>query len=106
MTMPTPDHGTFQPTSPGKARAAADVTTMTAGGAVLGAHMWFHEDMVRSLTGGRPEAKGWSGGIDDRGRKYIRLTVLGVQHTWVITGERRECPQIPGTWLEEGVWPD
>jgi hypothetical protein len=103
--IPEPELGSHRNYSPGRGVAPRDVTNRVAAGQTIGSRMWFHEDMVRALTNGQTNA-GWTGGTDDRGRRYIRLTVLGVAHTWVITGERRECPQIPNTWLEEGIWPD
>jgi hypothetical protein len=103
--MPTPDFGSYHPKRPnGYARPASDLTAMAAAGQTLGAHMWFHEDMVHALTNGRT-ANGWTGGHDDHGRPYLRLTILGVTHTWIITGQT-DCDQIPGTVLMEGTWPD
>lgn len=78
---------------------------MAAQGANLGSRVWFHEDMVNALSGGRVRA-GWSGTVGPDGVLTIRLQVLGVTHVWRLTGERRECPSMPGTWLHEGRWPD
>lgn len=104
--MHTPDYGTHTPRPPTRqGRDAGALTTMAAQGATLGSVMWFHDDMVNALRGGRVR-DGWSGTVGPDGALVIRLTVLGVTHAWRLTGERKECPPMPGTWLHEGRWPD
>ncbi|WP_431231516.1 hypothetical protein ACQ856_18310 [Mycolicibacterium psychrotolerans] len=72
----------------------------------IGPHMWFHEDMVNAIFGGRTRA-GWSGVVHpDYGTRIICLDALGTHHRWALTGETRECPQMAGTLLHEGVWVD
>ena len=104
--MRTPDIGSHTPGPPdGAIGDAKRVRHMVAAGATVGSQMWFHEDMINALAGGRTR-DGWSGAAGDDGILVIRLKVLSVSHAWRLTGQRRECPSMPGTWLHEGRWPD
>lgn len=104
--MRDPDVGTFRPRPPQtRATEARDAMHTAAQGGVMGAHLWLHDDMVNALLNGQAKA-GWHGGVDDQGRSYVALTTLGTRTRWVLTGVKAECPQIPGTWLHEAVWPD
>lgn len=113
--IPTPDTGSHRPRPPGRAIEARNAANRGNAGGTYGAQMWFHEDMIHALLGGQRKA-GWSGELRaepyapggtlhvDVG--YIHLTTFGARHTWRLTGQKKECPQIPGTWLHEGIWPD
>ncbi|WAB10188.1 hypothetical protein SEA_GRAVAILLIA_79 [Mycobacterium phage Gravaillia] len=104
--IPTPDIGSHNPRPPSRTGAdARAITARVAQGATIGSVMWFHDDMVAALRGGRTR-DGWSGTVGPDGVLTIRLRVMGVTHAWTLTGDRRECPQMPGTWLHEGRWAD
>lgn len=105
MTFPTPDIGSHRRRAPGKAVEARAAAHRGVAGETFGAQMWFHEDMVNALRGGAQRA-GWTGEVTTDGRTVLAITTFGVRHRWVLTGERTECPTMPGTWLYEGIWPD
>lgn len=104
MTIPTPDTGSHRPRPPGRAIEARNAANRGNAGGTYGAQMWFHEDMVNALLNGQRKA-GWSGSHIN-GIGHIHLNTFGARHTWRLTGQKTECPQMPGTWLHEGIWPD